>query len=104
MNIIDPSDIKYIYKQRECDEKLMSLFLQNKCSNIIVEYLILSREHGRRQKEEFLQTPFYKLPQVLYKINEENKQIVEELDNILKSDVCETIRNSQIFNLKKTQI
>jgi hypothetical protein len=50
------------------------------------------------QKETLLLAPFYKLPEIVSKINDDNKKIVDELEHILQNDVCK-IRYSKIYAL-----
>lgn len=98
MNLFDSSDVKYIFRQRDCDAKLKYYIEHNKCTEFIIDYLITSREHGRMQKETLLLAPFYKLPEIVSKINDDNKKIVDELEHILQNDVCK-IRYSKIYAL-----
>ena len=96
-DLLNTFDIKYIRKQKECDEILKNHIRENKCSEMIIDYLLMSREHGRKQKEKLMTTSFYNIPKVLNKINEENKIIIDELEFILDNDVCKSIKHSKIY-------
>lgn len=96
-DLLNTFDIQYIHKQKECDERLKNHIKENKCSDMIIDYLLMSREHGRKQREKLMTTYFYNIPKVLNKINEENKMIVDELEYILGNDFCKSIQHSIIF-------
>ena len=98
-DLLNTFDIKYIHRQRECDERLKNHIKENKCSDMIIDYLLMSREHGRKQKEKLMTTSYYNIPKVLNKINEENYTIIDELEFILGNDVCKSIKHSKIYYL-----
>lgn len=98
-DLLNTFDIKYIHKQKECDIRLKNHIKENKCTDMIIDYLFASREHGRKQKEKLMATSFLNTPKVLKDINEENKIIVDELEFILGNDICKNIQYSKIYSL-----
>ena len=98
-DLINTFDIRYIHKQKDCDERLKNLLREDKCSNLIIDYLFISRQHARKQKEELLISSVFNIPKTLNKINNENVLIVNELEVMLQDDICKRIKESQIYNL-----
>jgi len=98
-DLINTFDIHYIHKQKDCDETLKNFLREDKCSKLIIDYLFVSRQHARKQKEELLTTSIFNIPKVLNKINNENILIVNELENMLQDDICKQIKNSRIYIL-----
>ena len=98
-DLINTFDIHYIHKQKDCDKRLKEVLKTDKCSNLIIDYLFVSRQHARKQKEELLTSSILNIPKILNKINNENILIVNELEEILKNDICKKIKDSQIYTL-----
>ena len=98
-DLMNTFDIHYIYKQKDCDERLKNHLREDKCSKLIIDYLFVSRQHARKQKEELLTASIFNIPKVLNKINNENILIVNELETMLQNDICKKIKDSQIYTL-----
>jgi hypothetical protein len=98
-DLINTFDIHYIHKQKDCDETLKNFLREDKCSKLIIDYLFVSRQHARKQKEELLRTSIFNIPKVFNEINNENIIIVNELEEMLKNDICKKIKDSKIYSL-----
>ena len=98
-DLINTFDVYYIHKQNECDERLKNYLSEDKCSKLIIDYLFVSRQHARKQKEELINSSFLNIPKTLNKINDENILIVNELEDMLQKDICKHIRDSKIYTL-----
>jgi hypothetical protein len=93
------NNAEWTNRQRQLDTKL-SIYV-NKCPDVISEYLLYLREHGRQQRERIANiSSIFDYTETVRKINTENNQVLDILDDSLtKMQPCEIL--SDLYIRKK---
>jgi len=78
-------------KQTYCDQQLKKL----PCKDVVINYLLCSREHARQQKKELSESNLLEFFNVGDKINKDNDKILDELYKTInmedKLEVCKKL-------------